>query len=77
MEKWYRMTHNPVIPLGKDRTPITGSDEHLRLCYEAGAEGAVLLKNDGTLPLSKHTKVAIFGKGSVNYIKGGSAAVTC
>lgn len=34
----------------------------------------VLLENDGTLPLSKKRPVALFGKGSVDYVKGGGGS---
>lgn len=35
----------------------------------------VLLKNEkNTLPIRKGTKVALFGKGTVDYVKGGGEA---
>lgn len=37
------------------------------LVREAAAEGAVLLENDGVLPLKKGTKVALFGRNSYDY----------
>ena len=41
----------------------------------AAAEGMVLLKNDDdVLPLSKGTKIALFGKGTIDYIKGGGGS---
>lgn len=43
-------------------------DPHLTaLCREAAAEGIVLLKNDGTLPLSER-RVAVFGRVQVDYL---------
>lgn len=45
---------------------------HARVAYEAAAEGVVLLKNDGeTLPLKEGTRVAVFGTGQIETIKGG------
>lgn len=38
------------------------------------AEGAVLLKNDGTLPLSTKEKVTVLGQDSVDPVYGGSGA---
>jgi len=38
-----------------------------QLCRRAGAEGIVLLKNDGVLPLSKETVVSVFGRVQVDY----------
>ncbi len=37
-------------------------------------EGAVLLKNDGTLPLEKGAKISVFGKNSVNLVYSGSGS---
>ena len=43
----------------KDRTVTAGMPELIR---KAAAEGAVLLKNDGTLPFSKNSTVSLFGR---------------
>lgn len=37
------------------------------LCRKAGAQGVVLLKNDGVLPLTKEKKVSVFGRVQVDY----------
>ncbi|MDR1093616.1 MAG: glycoside hydrolase family 3 C-terminal domain-containing protein, partial [Clostridiales bacterium] len=37
-------------------------------------EGAVLLKNEGALPLSKGAKISVFGKNSVSLVYGGSGS---
>ena len=37
-------------------------------------EGFVLLKNDGTLPLPKNSKITVTGKSSVNLVKGGAGS---
>lgn len=37
------------------------------LCRELGAEGIVMLKNDGVLPLSKDRTVSVFGRVQSNY----------
>ncbi|MBP5151304.1 MAG: glycoside hydrolase family 3 protein [Lachnospiraceae bacterium] len=49
--------------------------EYAGIAREAGAEGCVLLKNDGdTLPLKKGAKVALFGRTQFDYIKSGSGS---
>jgi beta-glucosidase len=46
-------------------------EAHAKLAYEAAAEGVVLLKNNGALPLKPGTKVAVFGTGQVETLKSG------
>ncbi|MDK2886540.1 MAG: beta-glucosidase [Thermosipho sp. (in: thermotogales)] len=46
-------------------------ERHAKISYNAASEGVVLLKNDGVLPFSAETKVAIFGTGQIETIKGG------
>ena len=78
MEKWARIKYMPVLPLGENRTRITGCQAHVDLSRRAAEEGIVLLKNENNaLPLKKGTKVAIFGKGQSAYFKcgGGSGDV--
>lgn len=74
-EKWMRARFTPVVPLGDNRSAITGCDRHIELARKAACEGSVLLKNNNNLlPLKKGTKVAIFGKAQIDYIKGGSGS---
>ena len=47
--------------------------EHRALARRAAAEGIVLLKNDGALPLKTRT-VALYGPGSRKTVKGGSGS---
>jgi beta-glucosidase len=44
------------------------------IARRAAAEGMVLLKNEGVLPLQKGSRVALFGGGSVKTIKGGTGS---
>ncbi|MDY2937348.1 MAG: glycoside hydrolase family 3 C-terminal domain-containing protein [Fusicatenibacter sp.] len=75
MGKWQRNKYLPVLPLGKDGRRVTGSAEHIALSRKAAGEGMVLLKNEaGTLPLAQGSKVALFGKGTVDYVKGGGGS---
>ena len=75
MVKWQRFRYNPVLPLGKDGKRITGSREQIEFSRRAAAEGMVLLKNDGgLLPIKKGGKVALFGKASADYVKGGGGS---
>ena len=74
MEKWIRARYQPNLPLNGDRR-VTASPEHIALSRRAAREGAVLLKNDGNLlPLAPDTRVALFGKGSFDYVKGGGGS---
>ncbi len=74
MKKWARSIYQPNLPL-KNGKYVTASKEHIALSKKAAAEGMVLLKNqDGILPLKEGTKVALFGKGSFDYVKGGGGS---
>ncbi len=75
MEKWARSNYQPVLPLGKDGKCVTASRKHIRLSREAAKEGMVLLKNErNVLPLARGSKVALFGKATFDYVKGGSGS---
>ena len=75
MSKWQRYKYLPVLPLGEDGKIVTGSKEHIALSRKAAAEGMVLLKNeDELLPLKSGSRVALFGKASVDYVKGGGGS---
>lgn len=74
-EKWQRIQYMPGTPLGKDGKRVTGSEEHISLSRKAAAEGMVLLKNeDDLLPLRRGVKLALFGKGIFDYVKGGGGS---
>ncbi len=47
--------------------------DHRALARQAAAEGIVLLKNDGVLPL-KQKKITLYGPGSRKTVKGGSGS---
>ncbi|MCR5271593.1 MAG: glycoside hydrolase family 3 C-terminal domain-containing protein [Lachnospiraceae bacterium] len=75
MNKWTRFNFLPSLPLGEDGQRVTASKEHIELSKNAAKEGMVLLKNDNdVLPLKKGTKVALFGKGTFDYVKGGGGS---
>ena len=75
MAKWQRSFFQPVLPLGEDGRRVTGSKEHIALSRMAAGEGKVLLKNEkNALPIRRGTKVALFGKGTVDYVKGGGGS---
>ena len=75
MTKWVRHLYQPSLPLGEDGMRVTGSSEHIELSRQAAAEGMVLLKNEEkTLPLKKGAKIALFGKASIDYVKGGGGS---
>ena len=74
MKKWARHLYQPNLPLYESGR-VTCSDEHIALSLKAAEEGMVLLKNeDSLLPLKKGTKLALFGKGTFDYVKGGGGS---
>ncbi len=74
MNKWQRIKYQPNLGLSGDKR-VTASKKHRLLSKEAASEGMVLLKNnENTLPLTKNTKVALFGKASIDYVKGGGGS---
>ena len=75
MDKWCRALYQPCIPLGENNSKITGCQNHIDLSRRAAGEGAVLLKNNGgILPLDKGSKIAVFGKAQIDYVKGGGGS---
>lgn len=75
MEKWMRVNYLPGIGLGADGERVTASKAHIELSKEAAKEGMVLLKNDkNVLPFAKGTRLALFGKASFDYVKGGGGS---
>jgi len=49
-------------------------DAHAKIAYEAGAEGVILLKNASALPINENTKIALFGTGQIETVKGGTGS---
>jgi beta-glucosidase len=76
-EKWARYRYNLTTGLGKNGQRFTGCDAHIALSRQVAAEGMVLLKNNGLLPLKDGTTVALFGVGSLEsvYCGGGAGEV--
>lgn len=73
--KWQRPRYMPCFPLGDNQSRITECERHIQLSRRAAAEGSVLLKNEhDVLPFAKGTKVAIFGKAQIDYVKGGGGS---
>ena len=50
------------------------TEEHAKLVRKAGAEGMVLLKNNGVLPLKGDEKVGLWGVTSYDFIAGGTGS---
>ena len=77
MQRWGRYQFTPVLPLGRDGKLLTGSREHIELSRKTAAEGMVLLKNENhLLPLKSGSRIALFGKATFDYVKGGAEAAT-
>ena len=74
MTKWARILYQPNLPLEQGKY-VTACKEHIELSKQAAGEGMVLLKNEKSLlPLQKGCKIALFGKGSFDYVKGGGGS---
>ncbi len=74
MNKWNRIRYMPNLPLEPGRH-VTACGEHRALSLEAAKEGMVLLKNqENLLPLPRGTRLALFGKGTFDYVKGGGGS---
>ncbi len=75
MNKWTRIRYQPNLPLGENGQRVTACKAHIALSKNAAKEGMVLLKNEAdALPFSKGTKLALFGKGTFDYVKGGGGS---
>lgn len=75
MDKWQRINYLPNLKLNKDSEGVTSSLDHRTLSKNSAKEGMVLLKNnEKVLPLIKGSKVALFGKASFDYVKGGGGS---
>ena len=75
MEHWIRARFQPGLPLGRDGKRVTAGPEHIALSRRAAREGMVLLKNEnGALPLEAGCRVALFGKATIDYVKGGGGS---
>lgn len=73
MMKWQRAYYQPNLPLGRER--VTACGQHRELSKQAAKEGMVLLKNEKKLlPLENGARVALFGKASFDYVKGGGGS---
>ena len=73
-EKWVRYKYNLTTNIGHNNARLTGCKEHVELSRKVAGEGMVLLENNGLLPLKNNTTVALFGIGSIDYVKGGGGS---
>ena len=74
MDRWARAKYCPILPAGENGTFVTGSAEHRALSKKAAKDGMVLLENNGALPLRKGAKIALLGKGTFDYVRGGGGS---
>lgn len=73
--KWARVNYQPGVGLGENGARVTADKEHITLSKDAAKEGKVLLKNEQhVLPLQTGAKVALFGKATFDYVKGGGGS---
>lgn len=73
-EKWAKYKYSLTTGLGENGERLTASQKHIDLSRKVATEGMVLLENNGILPLKKNTTVALFGIGSLDYVKGGGGS---
>nr|MCR5272059.1 glycoside hydrolase family 3 C-terminal domain-containing protein [Lachnospiraceae bacterium] len=61
--------------VGQTTTEVTEREtKHRAVARRAAADGIVLLKNDGVLPIAKGSKIGLYGSGAVKTIKGGTGS---
>ena len=65
------MTKNWIHSGNLQQEPSEREIRHRALAGKAAAEGIVLLKNDGVLPLKLSDPIALFGSGADKTVKGG------
>lgn len=65
------MTKNWIHSGNLQQEPSEREIRHRALAGKAAAEGIVLLKNDGVLPLKLSDPIALFGSGAGKTVKGG------
>ena len=74
-KKFSRFLYFTCKPLGEGGKRATGCDEHIALARRAAADGIVLLKNENeALPLSSGERIALFGNGTIDYVKSGAGS---
>ena len=71
---WNRYRYNLTTGMGENGQRLTGYKDHIALSRQVSGEGMVLLENNGYLPLKEGTTVALFGIGTMEYIKGGGGS---
>ena len=75
MINWNRALYQPGLPLGPEGRRVTASAAHIELSRRAAREGMVLLKNEhSALPLPRGARIALFGKATIDYVKGGGGS---
>ena len=62
------------VPEGSAHSDAPDLAAHARLGREAAAQGMVLLRNDGVLPLSVSTRLALLGNSSYSTFTGGTGS---
>lgn len=63
-----------VFPGTKNDQITSREIAHRKIARKAAAEGIVLLKNEGALPLAPKSTVALFGVGANHMVKGGTGS---
>ena len=59
----------------KTSPEITAKEtEHMRIVRELAPECIVILRNDGTLPVTEPCRIAVYGNGARHTVKGGTGS---
>ena len=76
MGKWQRSLYQPVLPLGKDGKRVNRKRGTYRTFQKSSRRGYGSGEKTRTTHCrsSKGTKVALFGKGTIDYVKGGGGS---
>lgn len=79
MGKWQRIQFQPGVGIRTGRQPGDGCVRSTGPCPKKQPKKVmVLLKNEGeVLPLAEGSRIALFGKGTFDYVKGGGGSGGC
>ena len=59
------------VPAVQMTVNAASAEGNIDLTRQVAAEGMVLMENNGALPVKEGTRVAMFGRAMIDYVRGG------